>query len=645
MQKCNYKTMAIGVSKIEEAYSILKNYDGTNPYVAYLKNCSDKGYRSLSEFDIKYILENHKYSPIKINKTAKITDWFGKTFADKNQLDFVPDKLLIISVIGEMGDSLHCYVRYRQSVTEPLLTFIPKKSLLDDIFVKEYKSKEIDFSKYNNITAHFNRKLKPHQEEDIKFLITNQKVILASQPGLGKSSVCVVASMLGEYKKILIICPASLKGTWKREISYYNNPDDIEIVFGKKMDGDKKYTVINYDIIENFYTVPKEQEFETVFEKDENGIEKRITRPVTVKCKGLKGKNGEVEFKYKKTRKTEIIKECLSKSPLFLNNYDLVIIDEAHKLSKNKSIRYETISDLLNRSKPKGVYLVTGTPLTNNPLNLYHILKLINADVTKDYDYYMKRFCDMHEMRLKDGRTIKLCDGATNLDELREKIKNIYVRRLQKDVPGMVNKTIKKRYYTLNDVDAKECNKLWGDYLHAKYMEGNDISQYKELIEGGLIRRYLADKMIENTISLAEEHIEDDEKVFIVCCYDNEVEKLKKHFGSSAVVYDGKMTNKQKDKAEHEFMTNPKVKVLIGQVVASGVGITLTKSHICIFNTFSWLSIENDQAMDRVFRLTQTEDVTVYFQLFDDENTLNMWDKVMEKNRIFNELIKGENEK
>ena len=92
-------------------------------------------------------------------------------------------------------------------------------------------------------------------------------------------------------------------------------------------------------------------------------------------------------------------------------------------------------------------------------------------------------------------------------------------------------------------------------------------------------------------------------------------------------------------------MHDPKIKVFIGQIVASGVGLTLTESHICIFNSFSWLSIENDQAMDRIFRLTQKEDVTIYFQLFDEPKLIDMWNKVMEKDRIFNELIKGENQK
>lgn len=989
--------MAISVSKIEEAYSIIKNYDGTNLYVTYLKNLSDKGYRKLSEFDIKYILENYQYAPIKVNKTIKITDWFGKSFADKNDLDFIPEKLLIMSIIGEMGDSYHCYVRYRKSVIEPLLTFVPKKALMDDIFVKDYKTNDIDFTPYNALTAHLNRSLKPHQEEAVKFLITRNKAILADEQGLGKlvdvntsiptphgwrkmgelkigdkvfgsdgkshnvigifpqgvkdvyeitfsdgvkcncglehlwivrdsnrrlrkkgwvvkslkelldsglqynsskkrvdcgykpvnkweipmcepvnyskkeyfihpyilgmcigdgsmcsnkielsipnfeyesvdrikkllnekytlsenrnascphyyiiqkektpineynreikrlglnvlgkykfipeeymngsieqrkellmglmdsdGSICknnkmhyyttseklardiqmlvyslgghaiihsydrtnesksieydvkinikfcpfkierkkqnynikknnycsryiekvelvrkadavcirvdsddssyltenyivthnttsaIVASMAGGYKKVLIICPASLKGTWKRELSYYTNPDNIGIIFGKKWVSDKQYTVINYDILDNFYHIPLEPDYRIETYKDENGKNKKIKVPIMVKCKGKKGKNGEMEPKMKKSRKKEVIKEALSKSQLFLAQFDLVIIDEVQKLANNTSIRYKTLDDFLNRTKPKAIYCITGTPLTNRPLNLYHILKLIDADIAKNYDYYMDRFCDAKTINKSDGTKIKICDGASNLDELREKIKHLYIRRLQKDIPGMVKKTIFTRYYTLTDDEMAEYRKLWQDYLNAQYLTGVDVSKYQELIEGGLVRRYLANKMIENTISLAEEHIEDGEKVLIVCCFENEVKKFKEHFGDMAVVYDGKKTNAQKDKAEYEFMNNPKKKVFIGQILASGVGITLTKSHICIFNSYSWVPSDNWQVMDRVHRLSQTEDVTVYYQLFDDDISLEMWEKVMSKEDIIKAVIKSENEK
>lgn len=97
----------------------------------------------------------------------------------------------------------------------------------------------------------------------------------------------------------------------------------------------------------------------------------------------------------------------------------------------------------------------------------------------------------------------------------------------------------------------------------------------------------------------------------------------------------------QKDKAEYEFMNNPKKKVFIGQILASGVGITLTKSHICIFNSYSWVPSDNWQVMDRVHRLSQTEDVTVYYQLFDDDISLEMWEKVMSKEDIIKAVIKA----
>lgn len=357
-------------------------------------------------------------------------------------------------------------------------------------------------------------------------------------------------------------------------------------------------------------------------------------------------KNGEVEPKMRKTTKKSIVEKCMSNSKLYNAGFDLIIIDEIQKLANNTSNRYKVLDDFLKRSKPKGVFCITGTPLTNRPLNLYHILKLINADIVKDYDYYMDRFCDSKKIKKKDGTEIRINDGASNLDELREKIKGLYIRRLQKDIPGMVKKTIFTRYYSLPFEDEIEYNRLWNEYIDSQNkLDVYEAEKYRDLIEGGLVRRFLAEKMVKNTIELADEFIEDGQKVMIVCCFDNEVKAFKEYYKDSAVVYDGKKTNKQKDKAEYEFMNNPKKKVFIGQIIASGVGITLTKSHICIFNSFSWVPSDNWQVMDRIHRLSQTEDVSVYYQLFDDEKTIGMWNKIMSKERIIKNVIKSESEK
>lgn len=67
----------------------------------------------------------------------------------------------------------------------------------------------------------------------------------------------IVAALEDKYKKILIISPASVKMTWKKELELFVSDDDITIVEGSKWK-EKRFTIINYDILKNFYTVPTE---------------------------------------------------------------------------------------------------------------------------------------------------------------------------------------------------------------------------------------------------------------------------------------------------------------------------------------------------------------------------------------------------
>ena len=124
-----------------------------------------------------------------------------------------------------------------------------------------------------------------------------------------------------------------------------------------------------------------------------------------------------------------------------------------------------------------------------------------------------------------------------------------------------------------------------------------------------------------------------------------EIKELKKYYGKKCVIYDGKMTAKQKDKAEYEFMNNPKVKVFIGQIIACSVGLTLTAAHTLVFNSYSWVAADNKQAEDRIYRINQTEDVTCIYQLFNDSISQNMFDKVIRKQVIMDTIINSENEK
>lgn len=666
-------------SPISKAYRILDEYKGENNQILYYKKMHSLHKLILTEdgFETEYIIKNKNYQVEKLNKIVKISSALGKKLQEKYGIDFTPEKLRIISIIGEMKSSYHCYVQYRNSVPA-MLMFINKRQILTPLHVVDYHSINIDFAPYNEKMSLYGMKLKPHQEDGIKFMVANKKCVLADQMGLGKTCQAIVAALESSCKKILVITTASLKSTWKREISLFENKDDIVVINGSKWDGTTgKFTVINYDIVQNYYEIPYENEYKIEKIYGKNGEIEELKVPVMIKDK----KTGKMVNKQVKSNKKANIKKALLNSPLFTSNFDCVIIDEAQKLSNNTSNRYKVIYDFLKKSDIKYTFLVTGTPLTNTPMNLYYILRLIDADVTKDYEYYLKTYCDGKEM-FKPGEWNKwlsvfernnyikwnsmeskmksaafefinehaekmvIPQGSTNLDELREKIKHVYIRRLSSDIPGMVKKSLDTRYYDLDKRQKEEYDKLWDEYVAAQEENGDNTNEeYRQLVEGTLVRQFLAKEMIPNTIALANDYIEDGEKVIIACNYTSEINAFKEYYGKQAVVYDGKMTPKQKDKSEKEFMENPKIKVFIGQIESAGVGLTLTESHIMIFNSYSWLETSNRQMQDRIYRITQKEDALCIYQLFTDSISQDMFEKVLRKGLVMDETIKAEKDK
>lgn len=626
---------------IKQAYNILESYNGENNQILYYKILNSKKQIILKEFDINYILTNHLYETQHINKTVNISGELSEHLVKKYDLDFTPTKIKITKIIGELGGSYHCYVQYRKSV-EPQLMYVKKKFILNDLFVKNFEEYDINFDNFDEITKPLNRKLKEHQKSAVKFLLTNKKCILADSQGLGKTTSAIVAAIGGGFKKILVITTASLKTTWRKEIEIYEDKDNISVINGSNWDGSKKFTITNYDIIQKFYEVPMEPVFEEQIIYGKNGETEILRVPVMVKSKS----NGKMVQKMQKSRKKDKIMECLRNSPLFLNKFDCVIIDEAQKLSNNTSIRYKTIDDFLKKSQPQAIFLLSGTPLTNRPYNLYNILKLIGAEITKDYKYFITRYCDGKTFRLKDGREITTSNGASNLNELREKIKHLYIRRLQSDIPGMVNKTIITKEYDLTEKQQEIYNKLWQEYLDAQDEEkALESENYRQLVEGGIVRQFLAKEMTQHTIEEVDEIIDYGEKVIVFCTYKEEMEMFKKHYGNKCVLHNGEMTTKQKDKSVNEFMNNPKVMVFIGQIISASVGLTLTVANRLIFNSYSWVAADNLQAQDRIYRLTQTRDVICQYNLFTDSISQDMFEKVMRKELIMNETIKSEIEK
>lgn len=117
-------------NNIDKAYDILKTYNGENNRILYLKRLYSIGQCILGDFDVEYIMNNYDFKPYVVGKTVKVTRDFGLKLQEKYDLDFLPEKIKISTVIGEMGNSLHCYAQYRQSV-QPQLMYVSRNAILN----------------------------------------------------------------------------------------------------------------------------------------------------------------------------------------------------------------------------------------------------------------------------------------------------------------------------------------------------------------------------------------------------------------------------------------------------------------------------------------------------------------------------------
>ena len=581
------------------AISLLESYEGINPYLMKLKIEFLKNKKlALTENQSKYIMDNHDREPVYVNRVVGITSYLGDELQKQETLSFVPEKVLIEFILAETEKTFHIYGKLKQNQKESKMYWLPKTQVTDDPYFEPIKI-DVDFTKYNDVLAKSGKKLYQHQEEGVKFLLSRNGCILADDMGLGKSIQSIIAALESGAKKILVVCPSSTKINWEREINVFC--EDTAIIDGKKWD-DAKFTIINFDILKNFHTLHD----------------------------GKKRKEGEPEV---------ILNRDLAEA-----GFDLAIIDEAHYLKNHDSIRGKIMVELSTKHNIDKVWLLTGTPVANRPMDFFNLLKIIKSPIANNWKYFAVRYCDGRQFfrTLKNGqrKQIWLTDGASNLEELANKTKNTIIRRLKTEVLDMPDKVMTPMHHILDKKGLKDYDLLWEQYTEKRKLEGKKTNELqKDLVELILLRQFIANQAIPYTIEMAENAIEMGRKVIIFTSFTEELEIISNHFGKLAVKHNGPMTSTQKQKSVDSFQNNPKVKVFVGNIKSAGVGITLTEATVVIFNSFDWVPGNNEQAEDRAFRIGQKNDVNVYYQLFDDTISSRMWVMLNNKKDVISTIM------
>ena len=158
------------------------------------------------------------------------------------------------------------------------------------------------------------------------------------------------------------------------------------------------------------------------------------------------------------------------------------------------------------------------------------------------------------------------------------------------------------------------------------------------------LRRELGIEKVDSCVDIIEELLESGRKLVVFAWHQDVIAKLNEAFAKyNPIAINGRVTNKNK---RHEmtkaFQTKDEHRIFIGNIQSTGVGLTLTASHTVLFVESSWVPGENDQAIDRVDRYTQTQTVDVLYLVYPhdlDERIIKSCEK---KRKVTNKLIKGE---
>lgn len=454
-----------------------------------------------------------------------------------------------------------------------------KNQNIDEVRIK----KDTDFS-----VLGLKKELYPYQKVGVEFLIASGgRAIIADAPGLGKTAQALAFVKHSKFSRVLVVCPASVKFSWKNEVKKWTGNLRSVVIDSKTdlstIDPDVQVWVINYDILKKHYTQ-------------------------------------------------------LSKI-----RFDCIIGDEVHLLKTPSAIRTKAFRTI-SRDIPS-IVLLSGTPLLSRPSELFSLLNIIDPKTWSNWYDFARRYCAAHQTRWGMDTS-----GASNIEELHARIRRYFIRRDKSevlkelppktfvDVPVQLGKDIAEEYSTASNNLARYLRTYSGKQPPeiAKAMAAEKLTQLN------ILRQLSSRGKVDTAIELVESILDAGEKVLVFSSFVGPLETMLSHFKGKAVILTGKTPVEERQEVVERFQDDKSVSVFLGGIKSAGVGITLTAASNVIFLDYSWTPSDMIQAQDRVHRPGQVAESVNIYQLFSiDTIDEDMKEIIDHKQDIFNQVIEG----
>jgi SNF2 family DNA or RNA helicase len=308
----------------------------------------------------------------------------------------------------------------------------------------------------------------------------------------------------------------------------------------------------------------------------------------------------------------------------FLRSHkSLMAIDESTTIKNPKAKRTKNILSLSKMAKYRRI--MTGSPVTKNPLDLYTQCEFLDPFHLNFSSYYAfrNRYAEMKTMHVS-GRSIQIVGGFRHLDELADSLKPFSYRVLKEDCLDLPDKIYMKREIQLTKEQDELYQQMRKEALAT--LNGKTVTTMTALTQ--LMRlhqitcgHFSADdgsvqEIKNNRLAELLDVLEEIEgKAIIWAHYQHDVKNIfklleEKYGPGSAVHYYGKTLPEQRDYAIKNFKTNDKVKFFVGTPATGGYGITLVQANTVIYYSNGYDLEKRMQSEDRAHRIGQKKKVT-----------------------------------
>lgn len=469
--------------------------------------------------------------------------------------------------------------------------------------------------------------LRPFQHAGVRFLADNGKVLLADDMGTGKTLQALAAAAVTGAWPMLVICPAVVKLNWAREALTWFPGRPVSVLSGKpgaksraqsvRVRGETKtlssdvagdVVIINYDIL---------------------GAWARLL--------------GALEW-------------------------GVIVCDEAHYLKTGTAARTKAVRLLATgwdtsakKKAGNGIerrWLLTGTPIMNRPIELVSLLGIL--DRLRDFGGF-KGFTARYCQASHNGFGMDY-SGASNLHELNTKLRlGIMIRRTKSEVltelPGKTRVVLtveleNRREYQKAEADVAawvgETSAKEGKFLdslvsldpeaRAKAIAGRIrdrtaiAARAESLVRFSALKQLAAMGKLKAAMTWVEDFLETGRKLVIFAYHKEVVAHFAQALGAPSIT--GDTSAQEREDAVMRFQTQPECRILVCNIRAGGVGITLTAASDVLFVEQDWNPGVHDQAEDRINRMGQKEPCTAWYLLGQESIDEDIHDLIEQKREV-----------